>query len=65
MMDVLMKIWFLIFVLPFIILQSGYLKLKDYLLKNHNISERSYTLYAILIALIIILIVLLSLGFRW
>lgn len=62
MFEILFKIWFLIAILPVLLVTEGYKLLKKFLLK-HNI--KLDPLYIVLFALIVLLLVLLLLKYGY
>jgi undecaprenyl pyrophosphate phosphatase UppP len=61
MEELIGKIWFFLFVMPFMIGQEAYAKLKNFLSKHNYKPEWMYILF---IGLIILLIILLLAGYR-
>jgi NhaP-type Na+/H+ or K+/H+ antiporter len=65
MFEAFLKIWYFIIILPIYIAKEGYEMFKKYMKKNNYSMDWIYVLYALLAALIIILIVLLAYGYPW
>lgn len=64
MWDIVLKIWFFVVLVPFLMLEDGIAKLNKYL-KGRGATYEVDLWDAALVGLIIVLIVLLASGFRW
>jgi NhaP-type Na+/H+ or K+/H+ antiporter len=65
MFEILFKIWFLIAILPVLMVQRGYEIYKEYMHKHNRPIDWIHFVYVLLALLIIILIVLLIYGYPW
>lgn len=62
-MDIVWKIIFFVFILPFYMMEKGYEMLNEYLEKRGM--EKITWLHVVVFSLILLLLVLWSIGFRW
>lgn len=65
MFEILFKIWFLIAILPVLIVQEGIKIYKEYMKKHDNPTDWMHLVYVLLIVLIVIFVVLLLFGYPW
>jgi hypothetical protein len=63
MWELFLKVWYFLFVLPYILITEGYKKLKKFMNKHGYHPDWAYTLLAILFILLIIALFL-QYGYR-